>query len=343
MRITNSMITTKYLRSVNTLSTGLDKLYSQMTTGRAFFRSSENTAAAVKAYQIRKEMTQTEGYQANIQHAQSSLTNAESSLTHIEELMKDVKDRIIQANTASASADERKIAATELRSIQESLLQALNSNSTDGYYFGGANTQTKPFTVDANGKLLYNGKLLSGLSSADADQLSSESMSVDIGLGLRTIPDSLDPTNPAKSTVDPDSVFQYTIPGINITGSGTVTTPSGTTVSANLYDLIGELATQLESPSYTYEAVDELYGVFSDASMNVVFNLTEIGAKTSYLDFMTDRYDTRTLDLEERQDKVEYVDPARSIIDFKSQQVAYNAALQMGAQIIPPSIFNYMK
>ncbi len=341
MRITNSMITTKYLRSVNTLSTGLDKLYSQMTTGRAFSRSSENTAAAIKAYQIRKEMTQTEGYQANIQHAQSSLTNAESSLTHIEELMKSVKDRILQANTASASADERKIAATELRSIQESLLQALNSNSTDGYYFGGANTQTKPFTVDASGQLMYNGQLLSGLTSTDADHLSGESMYVDIGLGLRTIPAI--PPNPANSTVDPDSVFHYTIPGINITGSGTMTLPINTTISSNLYDLIGKMADELESPSYTYESVDELYGAFRDKSMNVVFNLTEIGAKTSYLDFMTDRYETRTGDLEERQDNVEFVDPARAIIDFKSQQVAYNAALQMGAQIIPPSIFNYMK
>jgi len=342
MRITNSMITTKYLRSVNNLSTGLDKLYSQMTTGRAFSRSSENTAAAIKAYQIRKEMTQTEGYQANIQHAQSSLTNAESSLTHIEELMKNVKDRILQANTASASADERKIAATELRSIQESLLQALNSNSTDGYYFGGANTQTKPFTLDSNGKLLYNGQLLSGLTSTDADQLSGESMYVDIGLGLLTIPAI--PPNPSNSTVDPDSVFHYTIPGINIVGSGEITLPSGgTPISSNLYDMIGELATKLESSSYTYESVDELYGAFRDKSMNVVFNLTEIGAKTSYLDFMTDRYETRTGDLEERQDNVEFVDPARAIIDFKSQQVAYNAALQMGAQIIPPSIFNYMK
>ena len=35
-------------------------------------------------------------------------------------------------------------------------------------------------------------------------------------------------------------------------------------------------------------------------------------------------------------------DPAETIIYFKSQEAAYNAALQMGTKIIQPSIFDYM-
>ncbi|MEL7657634.1 MAG: hypothetical protein AAGU75_17200, partial [Bacillota bacterium] len=128
---------------------------------------------------------------------------------------------------------------------------------------------------------------------------------------------------------------------INVVGSGT-TTAGGMTVSNNLYDLLGAVADQLENSLYSYENIDALYGKLNTASMEVIYNLTEVGAKTSYLDFMADRYDTQTLDLDERQVKVEGADATETIIKFKTQQVAYNAALQMGTKIIQPSIFDFM-
>lgn len=293
-------------------------------------------------------MSGTEGYQANIQHAKSSLTNTESALTHMEELLKTAKDKILEGKTGTASDDERKIVATELRDIQNQLLQALNSQASDIYYFGGSNTDTKPFTV-VGGKLNYNGYPLDQplpppATPADnaslIDTLKKDSMYVDIGLGVRIIPD---PLVPANTIVDPSTVFHYSIPGINIVGNGTATLSDGTTVvSNNLYDLLGSIATEMASSSYSYERVDELFGMLGNASSEIIYNLTEVGSKTSYLEFMSDRYDTRTLDLQERQMSVEAADPTSTIIKFKSQEVAYNAALQMGTKIIQPSIFDFM-
>lgn len=351
MRITNKMITTKYIRSLGTLSSDLDKLNTQISSGRAFSKSSENTSAAIKAFQIRRDMSGTEGYQANIQHAQSSLSNSESALTHIEELLKTAKDQILIGNTGTASEDERKIVATQLRSIQEQLLQTLNSKASDVYYFGGTNTDDKPFTVVSD-KLYYNGLPLmerdplmaSPATDAEYDALidtfKKDAMYVDIGLGAKIIDDPNDAGT--KTIVDPSSVFKYSIPGINIVGNGKTNLADGTPISNNLYDLLGKIAEGLESPSYTHDAVDELYGKLSTASTEIIYNLTEVGSKTSYLDFMTDRYEVRTLDLQERQVAVEGADPTSTIIKFKSQEVAYNAALQMGTKIIQPSIFDFM-
>ena len=346
MRITNKMITAKYIRSINALSIDLNKLNTQVASGRAFSKSSENTSAAVKAYQIRRDLSKTDGYQGNIAHAQSRLTNTESALNHINELIQDAKVKILAANTATAGADEKKIIATELRSIQSQLLQTLNSSASEVYYFGGTNTDTPPFTVDANGKLAYNGYTLERPLPAGTDaenealiaNLKKDSMYVDIGLGINIVPD---PADPAKTIVDPRSVFHYSIPGINVVGSGT-TTANGVTVSNNLYDLLGGIADQLETGTNSHEAVDELYGKLSTASMEIIYNITEVGSKTSYLDFMTGRYDTQTLDLQESQVNVEGADPTSTIIKFKSQQVAYTAALQMGTMIIQPSIFDFM-
>lgn len=346
MRITNKMITSKYIRSLNTLSTDLDKLNTQISSGRAFSKSSENTSAAIKAFQIRRDLSKTEGYQANIQHAQSSLTNTESALTHMQSLLQEAKDKILIGNTGTSSEDERKIVATELRSIQNQLLQALNSKAADVYYFGGTNTDNPPFTLDAvTGNLAYNGYPLDeplkyeippGTPAENEDMINTlkkDSMYVDIGMGARI----------TGTGVDPSSVFQYSIPGISIVGSGTTTLSDGiTTVPNNIYDLLGAIADQMESSSFSYDTSDELYGKLSSVGSEIIYSLTEVGSKSSYLEFMTSRYETQDLDLEERQLAVEGADPVKTIINFKSQEVAYNAALQMGTKIIQPSIFDFM-
>lgn len=95
MRITNKMITAKYIRSVNTLSYDLDKLNTKVASGRAFSKASENTSAAVKAFQIRRDLSKTEGYQLNITHAKSTLINTESTLNHINELIQNAKRRFL--------------------------------------------------------------------------------------------------------------------------------------------------------------------------------------------------------------------------------------------------------
>ncbi len=338
MRITNKMITAKYIRSINTISGDLDKLNTQVASGRAFSKASENTSASVKAFKIIRDLSKAEGYQLNIAHAKSSLTNTESALNHINELIQNAKEKILAAKTGTASADEKIIIATELRSIQDQLLHTLNSNASGVYYLGGTNTDTPPFALDGDGKLTYNGITLSSIIPADKVRLSRDSMYVDIGLGAKTIADPLDPS---KTIVDPGSVFQYSIPGIDVVGSGTCTV-NGKIVSNNLYDLLGEIADQFESGFDSYETVDELYGRLNTASMEIVYNITKVGSKTSYLDFMTNRYETQTLDLQERQLNVEGADPIKTIIKFKSQEVAYNAALQMGTKIIQPSIFDFM-
>jgi flagellar hook-associated protein 3 FlgL len=168
--------------------------------------------------------------------------------------------------------------------------------------------------------------------------MQNDAMYVDIGLGASIIPDPLDAT---KTIVDPSTVFRYSIPGINVVGSGKVTLENGMEVSGNLYDLLGKIADSLEA-GYSYEEIGYLSDKLDDASMEIIYNLTEVGSRTSYLDFMTNRYDTRTLDLEEQQVNVEGADPAKTIIKFKTQEVAYNAALQMGTKIIQPSIFDFM-
>lgn len=332
MRITNRMITSKYVRSLNQISSDLNRLNNKVTSGRSFTKASENTSAAIRAYQLRRDMSKSEGFMANIQHAETTLRNSESSIMHIQELVQNAQTKIIQGVNGTQSESERKIIATELRNIQDQMLQTLNGSSSDMYYFGGTNTTEKPFTLDASGKLMYNGNLLDD-PALDSAPLLADSRFVDIGLNVRV---------DATGQIDSTSVFKYSIPGLQITGYGQEII-NGEPVSTNLYDLIGRMAAELEKDSgYDKDMADALLGKLQQTSPKVVHALTDVGAKTSYLEFITDRLETKEFNDQERQMKLEAADPAETIIYFKSQEAAYNAALQMGTKIIQPSIFDYM-
>jgi flagellar hook-associated protein 3 FlgL len=341
MRITNKMITTQYTRSLNRLAAELNRLNNQVSSGRKFAKASENTSAAVKAFQLRKDMSRIEGYKENIAHAKSTLTNAESALMHIEELMRTTTEKIITGLNDTQSWEERAIIATELRSLQAQLLQTLNSTASDSYYFGGTNTETKPFEV-IDGKLYYNGydldlPLPAGTpeeNEAKLKELASDTLYIDIGLSVKF--------DPATGEIDEGTVFGYSIAGINVVGSGT-TTVEGEEVSNNIYNLLGALAAEFESENYSHAKADALFGHLKDASQGIMRTITEIGAKTSYLDFMAERLEGQDFNLQERQVDVEGIDPAEAIINFEAQKFACNAALQMGARIIQPSIFDFMR
>ena len=335
MRITNRMITSKYVRSLNQISSDLNRLNNKVTSGRAFTKASENTSAAIRAYQLRRDMSKSEGFMANIQHAETTLRNSESSIMHIQELVQNAQTKIIQGVNGTQSEGERKIIATELRNIQDQMLQTLNGSSSDMYYFGGTNTTEKPFTLDsATGKLMYNGTPLDSLDAATANPLLADSRFVDIGLNVRV---------DGSGEIDNTSVFKYSIPGLQITGYGKEDINGEPDVSTNLYDLIGRMATELEKDSgYDKDMADALLGKIQQTSPKVVHALTDVGAKTSYLEFITDRLETKEFNDQERQMELEAADPAETIIYFKSQEAAYNAALQMGTKIIQPSIFDYM-
>ena len=327
-------MTRNYLSNLGSLSNNLNTLNTKVTTGRSFLKSSEDAASAIRGYNIRTQLSKNSMYQENISYAQSSLTNAESTLNQINGITQEASVKILSAMNATKSLNERNIIATELKALQDELLSSLNSSASDVYYFGGTNIDTEPFTVGADGKLNYNGAVLDVI--ADGSAHLTDSRYLDIGLNL-----AFDATT---GEVDKSTVFSYSITGPSITGYGTETLADGTKVSKNLYDLLGSLVTELKKSDAEYDSdkVGKMYGVFKDSSLNVVNSMTVVGAKSSYLDFMTDRLETQELNLKELQTAVEGADPAETIIDFTSQELAYQAALQMGTKLLQPSIFDYM-
>lgn len=366
MRVTSKMMQNTYLKNVNALTTGTHHSLNQLSSGMKIFKASEDTAAAVKAYQVRTSLNRNVGYTSNLSHADQVLTSSESVLLGIETILKEAKGKISQAINSPNSPADRKIIAGELESIQDQIFQAMNSNDSGFYVFGGSNSDKKPFEIDeATGKLMYNGSILTdlhdGADDATIHALSDDSLYLDIGLA---------PEFDADGNVIKSTVFEYSITGIDVMGYGESAlfdpktgepvyqldatghkvldvdgNPIQMTATNNLYDIIGAIAKEIRKDGdsgYSADVVEALYGRFEEAVNTVTTQLTNIGAKTSYIEYSESRIGTQDLNLKEKQSQIEDVDYAESYTTYTSLYTSYQAALQVGSKIIGPSLFDYL-
>lgn len=338
MRITTSMMSSKYIKNLNKSASDMNYLNEQVSTGRKFFKGSEDPVSAIKAYKLRREYRSTETYDTNISDVDSFLTTAETNLTEISDNLETVYTSYLKGINGTMSSDDREIIAKELENLQSSILTSLNAKFEDRYVFGGTTKDIIPFTVDeTTGELFYKGvNVNTGLdadgNAVDLESLSSEVINVDLGLGMSFEGGSL----------NKDTVFNMSMSGINFMGYGTATDESGKEIPNNLYTLIGKIKDELRDTNYSADEIAPFIEEFEEQKKQVLVGITDIGGKTNYLDFLKLRNEDNQFNLNEKLVDVEEIDSAEAIIDFKMQEYSYNAALSMGNKILQNSFIDFM-
>jgi len=340
MRITSSMMTKSYTINLNKSANEMNNLYDKVITGRKFSKGSEDPISAIKAYKLRRQYKATETYDTNIGDADSYLTMAETNLTQISSNCELVYTSYLKGITGTTASDDREIIAKQLDNLQESILTSLNAKIGDRYVFGGTSKDVIPFTVDSTtGELSYKGinvndgsnKLNPPLTNAEGlaklKELEFETMNVDLGLGMKFTGDEL----------NKDTVFDMSMAGIKFMGYGT---EAG--MPKNLYSLIGEIKTQLRSDSFSVDNIKPYISGYETQKKQVLVNMTDLGSKTNYLDFLMARNESDQDSINKKILSVEYVDKPKAITDYEMQKYAYNAALAMGNKILEKSFIDFM-
>lgn len=332
MRITTSMMSNKYIRNLNKSANEMNYLNEKVSTGRKFFKGSEDPVSAIKAYKLRREYRSTEIYDTNLSDVDSFLTTAETNLTEISNNCEKVYTSYLKGINGTMSLEDREIVAKELENLQRSILTSLNAKFEDRYVFGGTSKSEIPFTVDADGRLLFKGidvNTVDALEKAKLDDLVNETINIDLGLGM---------TFTSSGEVNEDTVFDMSMSGIKFLGYGT---DDG--IPNNLYTLIGKIKDELRNPDFSLENITPYIEKFEVQKKQILVNITDIGAKTNYLDFLKLRNEDNQFNLNEKILDVEYVDQAEAIVEFKMQEYSYNAALSMGNKILQNSFIDFMK
>lgn len=89
---------------------------------------------------------------------------------------------------------------------------------------------------------------------------------------------------------------------------------------------------------YAAQCIDRIVS----ASENLLVEIAELGSAEEFIEFNQSRFETRELNLKDRQDTLEATDLESEITLYKTYEALYNACLQMSGTVIPNTIFNYI-
>ena len=157
MRITTQMMMSRYRSDVSDAFASMNIAMRRAYDYRAFEKPSDSPLAAAQTFQVHWEARLNADYRNNISNLEGANTTADHVLQQIATQIDTAKEKINSVVTDTANAQNREDIANELASIRQSMLSELNSKYADSYLFGGSNAGTAPFTLDADGNLLYRG------------------------------------------------------------------------------------------------------------------------------------------------------------------------------------------
>lgn len=158
MRISTSMIHNNAIRNMQEQQVALTKSQNEVSTGKRVQSPADDPIAATRILQVNQTTAQYEQYGKNISAAQTRLSLEEQALSDAQDAIQRVRELAVQSNDSSLSDNDRKSIASELKELKQELVDIGNRQDSNGeYLFSGYATDTKPFSLDGNGDVVYAG------------------------------------------------------------------------------------------------------------------------------------------------------------------------------------------
>ncbi|KAF0151673.1 MAG: flagellar hook-associated protein FlgL [Ignavibacteria bacterium] len=155
MRVTEGLITTKYLNVHEKLSERKIKIQTQLASNSKIETLSDDIAGSLEAIRLDAQINRTKTYTKNAQSAQDFI---DQSLKSLDQVTTELQN-IMVAVTNSGNVINKDSFPSIVQSIKNSLssiIQNVNSKHNDRYLFGGTNYSADPVTVDVNGKAVVS-------------------------------------------------------------------------------------------------------------------------------------------------------------------------------------------
>ncbi|MCT7555895.1 flagellar hook-associated protein FlgL [Aliarcobacter butzleri] len=145
------------LYRLNNLNTTQDKLNYQMGGDKLEYGSDDSMLFGRLSHINDKVLTQTE-IKDQLEKTKALNSSADSALAEAKEnVFEFVKSELIKANTDTTSEEGLIAIAQNIEGVKQNLLDLANTQVEGQYLFSGSDSSVKAFTMDANGKVTYNG------------------------------------------------------------------------------------------------------------------------------------------------------------------------------------------
>ncbi len=324
-RVTTSQIWASSNASIQASKVRLAQLSDQASSGILVSKPSDDPAASAAIMSVLNQQSATTQYGTNISDGQGWLSTADSTMTSAENLVRQAKDLTIQAgNSGTSSATSRAAIATQLEGIRDDLLNAANTQYNGRSIFAGTSDAATAFDPKT---FTYNGPTTSTTTTA-ADGTTTTTTSAVGSVQRRIGPGASD-----LVTVSADGLAAF--------GSG----------SNSVFAQIQNVIDALKSPSYGTDTsstgpqatVTAGINTLGAALTNLSAQHAVVGANYARMTSAKAQNATTATALETQRSGLQDADATKTLLDLKTQELAYQTALQVTAQVIQPTLMSFLK
>jgi flagellar hook-associated protein 3 FlgL len=324
-RVTTSQIWASSNANIQSSKARLAQLSAQSSSGILITKPSDDPAASAAIMSVLNQQSATTQYGTNISDGQGWLSTADSTMTSAENLVRQARDLTIQAaNSGTSSATSRAALATQLAGIRDDLLSAANTRYNGRSVFAGTSDAATAFDPTT---FAYNGPTTSTTSTA-ADGTTTTTVSA-VGSVERRIG-----AGPADTvTVSADGLAAF--------GSG----------SSSVFAQIQNVIDALKSPTYVTDtsgagpqaAVTSGINALSTALTDISAQHSIVGANYARMTSAKAQNATTATALETQRSGLQDADTTKTLLDLKTQELAYQTALQVTAQVLQPTLMSFLR
>ncbi len=144
------------LYRLNNMNNTQDKLNYQMGGDKLQYGSDDSMLFGRLTHINDKVLTQT-GIKEQIERTNVLNTSADKAIAEAKNILDTIKSELIKANTDTTTEEGLIAIAQNIEGMKQNLLDLANTQVEGQYVFSGSDSSVKPFTMDASGKVTYNG------------------------------------------------------------------------------------------------------------------------------------------------------------------------------------------
>jgi flagellar hook-associated protein 3 FlgL len=147
MRVTNGMLVTNMMKYMSNNMGRLERLQTQLATGKRVRLPSDDPVATSTALKIRTDLAQNERYTQNAESAISWLNTTESALKDLGSVLERVRELVLEGANGTWSENDKKKIADEIQELRDYVMQLGNTTYAGRYIFSGYKTDLPAFTI----------------------------------------------------------------------------------------------------------------------------------------------------------------------------------------------------
>ena len=150
MRVSSNAVYNTIIGNLFRNSERLLKAQVKVATEKKINKPSDDPIGMGKVLDYRKRLASIDQYQTNIAKGKSRIQITETTLDMVSGLLTDAKNIAMEQSAGSVENATREIAAEQIASIREQILQLANTRQGGGYLFAGHATNKPAFLAGGN-------------------------------------------------------------------------------------------------------------------------------------------------------------------------------------------------